>query len=125
MRLSPCFRHCETVQISHFFPRFFYYPKRSPINFLIFCNRMDVQKTPKGPHVYIFWHYATYQRLQKIFFSFFSFLRAFVVASCRKSGFRVLLSLRYGSDLGRSGLFDNRMNDTKYNMVLVFTISAL
>ena len=32
------------------------------------------------------------------------FLRAFVVSSCRKSGFRVLLSLRYGADLGRSRL---------------------
>ena len=38
------------------------------------------------------------------FFSIFSFLRAFVVSSCRKSGFRVFLSLRYGADLGRSRL---------------------
>ena len=37
----------------------------------------------------------------EIFFSIFSFLRAFVVSSCRKSGFRVFLSLRYGADLGR------------------------
>ena len=39
-------------------------------------------------------------------FSIFSFLRAFVVSSCRKSGFRfrVLLSFRYGADLGRSRL---------------------
>ena len=38
------------------------------------------------------------------FFSIFSFLRAFVVSSCRKRGFRVFLSLRYGADLGRSRL---------------------
>ena len=38
------------------------------------------------------------------FFSIFSFLTAFVVSSCRKSGFRVFLSLRYGADLGRSRL---------------------
>ena len=77
------------------------------MNFLIFCNRMDVQKIPRGPPFYIFRHYATYRRLQKIIgkiLSIFSFLRAFVVSSCTKSGFRVLLSLRYGADLGRSRL---------------------
>ena len=71
---------------------------------------MDVQKIPKRRPFYIFRHYATYRKLQKnfeknweIFFSIFSFLRAFVVSSCRKSGFRfrVFLSLRYGADLGR------------------------
>ena len=74
---------------------------------------MDVQKIPKRPPFYIFRHYATYRKLQKnskkirIFFSqFLVFLRAFVVSSCRKSGFRfrVFLSLRYGADLGRSRL---------------------
>ena len=40
----------------------------------------------------------------RFFFSIFSFLRALVVSSCRKSGFRVFLSLRYGADLGRSRL---------------------
>ena len=62
------------------------------------------------PLFYIFRHYATYRKLRKkiskkirkFFFSIFSFLRAFVVSSCRKSGFRVFLSLRYGADLGRS-----------------------
>ena len=75
---------------------------------------MDVQKIPKRPPpFYIFRHYATYRKLQKkfekkfgFFFSIFSFLRAFVVASSRKGGFRfrVFLSLRYGADLGRSRL---------------------
>ena len=31
-------------------------------------------------------------------------MRAFVVSSCRKSGFRVFLSLRYGADFRRSRL---------------------
>ena len=70
-------------------------------------------KNPKASPFYIFRHYATYRKLQKnleknseFFFWIFSFLRAFVVSSCRKSGFRfrVFLSLRYGADLGRSRL---------------------
>ena len=84
MRL-PLFRHSETVQI--------------------------YQKNPKGSPFFIFRHYATYRKLLKsfekkigFFSSIFSFLKAFVVSSCRKSGFRVLLSLRYGTDLGRSRL---------------------
>ena len=44
------------------------------------------------------------KKIRNFFFSIFSFLRAFVVSSCRKSGFRVFLSLRYGADLGRSRL---------------------
>ena len=108
MRLSSFFRHCGTVQNCDFFPKYF---RCSPHQFLIFCNRMDVQKNPKGSPFYIFWLYATYRKLQKkfeknrnFFPSIFSFLRAFVVSSCRKSGFRVFLSLRYGADLGRSRL---------------------
>ena len=82
------FWHCET----DFFPNFFYCSHQ----FLIFCIRMDVQKIPKRPPFYIFRHYATYRKLQKnskkirkLFFSIFSFLRAFVVSSCRKSSFRL------------------------------------
>ena len=44
------------------------------------------------------------KKIRNFFFSIFSFLRAFVVSSCRKNGFRVFLSLRYGADLGRSRL---------------------
>ena len=65
MRL-PLFWHCETVQIS-FFSEIFLLLQRAPINFLIFCNTMDVQKILKGPPFHIFWHYATYRRLQKNF----------------------------------------------------------
>ena len=67
-----------------------------------------------------FRHYATYRKLRKkfqknrIFFSIFSFLRAFVVSSCRKSGFRVFLSLRYDADLGRSRLVNDK--ETKFEV---------
>ena len=84
MRLSSFFRHCETV----FFRNFFYC---SSHQFLIFCKRMDFQKIPERPPSYIFRHCATYRKLRKnfeknwnFFFSIFSFLRAFVVSSCRK-----------------------------------------
>ena len=111
MRLSPFFRHCETAQISHFFHKFFHC---SPMNFFGILQQNRCSKNPEGSPFYIFWHYATYPRVQKNFkknfgenfSSIFSFLRAFVVSSCRKSDcdFRVLLSLRNGADLGRSRL---------------------
>ena len=108
MRLSSFFRHCETVQNSDFFPIFFIVPP----SILIFCNRMDVQKNPKGSP---FLHFSALcdlpetskkisKKIRNFFFSVFSFLRAFVVSSCRKSCFRVFLSLRYGANLGRSRL---------------------
>ena len=72
MRLSSFFRHCETD-----FFRFFYC---SSHQFLIFRNRIDVQKIPKRPPFYIFWHYATcdlpetskkFRKKIRIFFSQF------------------------------------------------------
>ena len=64
MRRSPFFRHCEIVQISQFFFR----------NILLFppsifdiLQQNGCSKIPKGPLFYIFWHYATYRKLQKIF----------------------------------------------------------
>ena len=104
MRLS-FFRHCET----DFFPKFFYCsshqflilqqngcsknPKASPL--LYFSALCDLPETSKN-----------FEKKSEIFFSIFSFWRAFFVSSCRKSGFRfrVFLSLRYGADLGRSRL---------------------
>ena len=94
MRLSPFFRHWRQVQIS-LFSEFFYCSKGSPINFLILCNRMDVQKIPKGPPFTFFGTMRltgdfkkNFERKSvKFFSSIFSFLRAFVVSSCRKSGF--------------------------------------
>ena len=49
-------------------------------------------------------HFSALCDLPETFEKIFSFLRAFVVSRCRKSGFRfrVFLSLRYGADLGRS-----------------------
>ena len=109
MRLSSFFRHCETVQISDFFPKFFLLfhpsifdtlqqngcsknPKGSPL--LHFSALCDLPETSK----------KISEKILDFFFSIFSFSRAFVVFRCRKSGFRGFLSLRYGADLGRSRL---------------------
>ena len=62
-----------------------------PFTFSALCDLLETSK-------------KKFKKNRKIFFSIFSFLRAFVVSSCRKSGFRVFLSLRYGADLGRSRL---------------------
>ena len=79
------------------FVNFFNVSKRSPFSFLIFCNRTDVQKIPKGLPFYIFWHYATNRRRRKNYdkilgkiFSSISFSRGLVVSGCGRSGFRVL-----------------------------------
>ena len=91
-------------------------------------------KIPKASPFYIFRHYATYRKLQKnfekkirIFFSVFSFLRAFVVSSCRKSGFRfrVFLSLRYGADLGRSRLVFFKTDSKRRTLKLTFNYQLL
>ena len=82
-----------------------------PHQLLIFCNRMDIQKSQRVP-LYNFWHYATYRKHEIKFrkkksercFWIFRFLRTFVVSKCRKSNFWVFLSLRYCADLGRSRL---------------------
>ena len=66
-------------------------PKGSPL--LHFSALFDLPETSKK-----------IEKFGKFFPSIFSFLRAFVVSSCRKSGFRVLLSFGYGADLGRSRL---------------------
>ena len=96
-----------TVRLIFF--RIFYYC--SPHQFLIICNRMDVQKIPKDPPFTFFGTMrltGNFKKTRKKSGNFFSqflvFLRAFVVSSCRKSGFRVFLSLRYGADLSRSRL---------------------
>ena len=103
MRLSSFFRHCET----DFFRIFLLFlpsifdilqqnrcsknPKASPL--LHFSALSDLPETSK----------KFQKKIRKFFFSIFSFLRAFVVSSCRKSGFRfrAFLSLRYGADLDR------------------------
>ena len=132
MRLSSFFRHCETG-----FFRFFYC---SSHQFLIFCNRMDVQKSQSVPPFTFFGTMRLTGNFKKnfekkfgIFFSIFSFLRAFDVSSCRKSGFRfrVFLSLRYGDDLGRFrlviihesnkiGLFQNSHDARRFHFLFKF-----
>ena len=77
-----------------FFPNFFLLFLPSIFDIL---QQNGCSKNPKAsPPFYIFRHYATYRKLQKnsekkseFFFSILSFLRAFVVSSCRKSGFRL------------------------------------
>ena len=48
-----------------FFRHIFQMSPKGPLNFSLFCKKLDVQIIPKGPPFYIFWHYATYRRLPK------------------------------------------------------------
>ena len=46
------FRHCDTVQKSHFkkfFGKFFHVPKGSPLQFFSFLQPAGVSQSPKGP----------------------------------------------------------------------------
>ena len=61
-----------------------------------FCNRMDVQKIPKGPP---FLHFSALYDLPEASKKFQKFWNFFFV-------FLLFLSLRYGADLGRSLLVD-------------------
>ena len=90
---------------------------KGPLHFFIF-QKNGCSKTPKGPTFYIFRHYATYRRQknrQKI--------RNFSFA---------ILSLRYGADLGRSGLLISHAMILKTSMrlppivnILMFSSSCL
>ena len=52
------FRHCETFGI--------FFPKWSPFNFfMVFCDRMDVQKPQRAPFQF-FWHCETF--FENLFF---------------------------------------------------------
>ena len=77
-----------------------------PYQFFDILQQIGCSKNPNGSPFYIFRHHETSKTFRKkignIVSSIFSFLRAFVVSSCRKSDFRVLMSLRHGADLGRS-----------------------
>ena len=51
------FRHCDTVQKSHFlhfFGKFFLVPKGSPFKFFHILQPAGVQQSPKGPTFYNF-----------------------------------------------------------------------
>ena len=106
MKLSSFF---GTVRLI-FFPKFLLLFLPSIFDIL---QQNGCSKNPKAPFFTFFGIMRLTENLKKIrkkfgiFFSIFTFLRAFVVSSCRKSGFRfrVFLSLRYGADLGRSRFF--------------------
>ena len=114
MRLSPSFDTVRLFNILIFFQNFFIASK-GPINFLIFCNRMDVQKVPKRRSFYIFRHYATYRKLQKnfekkseFFSQFFVFWELLLSPVVEKVVFVFesfwALDMGYGANLGRSRL---------------------
>ena len=97
------FRHCETVQSSHFFEIFLLV---QPSIFGYFATEWMLKESQRLPPSKFFGTMRLTGDFKKISKKNgkISFLRAFVVSSCRKSGFRVLLSFRYGADLGRSRL---------------------
>ena len=75
-----------------------------PINLWYFATEWMFKKSQSVPPFTFFGTMrltGNFKKIRKFFFSIFSFLRAFVVSSCRKSGFRfrVFLSLRYGAGL--------------------------
>ena len=100
----------------YFVTMFFYCSKGSPHQFFDILQQNGCSKNPKASPPL---HFSAlcdlpetskkFRKKSEIFFLIFSFLRAFVVSSCKKSGFRfrVFLSLRYGADLGRSRLVTN------------------
>ena len=98
MRLIfPNFFYCFSIHFRYFATELMF-KKSQSVPLLHFSALCDLPETSKKFR----------KKIRNFFFSIFSFLRAFVVSSCRKSGFRfrVFLSLRYGADLGRSLLFD-------------------
>ena len=91
VRLPP-FRVCD-------FSKIFRCPQR-PLQFmLIFCNRTNVKKFPKGSFFQIFWHYDSLK------FSFFVFFRNLFKVSKRSFNFfDILQNLRRSSLLQFSAL---------------------
>ena len=78
------FRHYETFLVfsalwDWFFSESFFLC--SSHQFLISCNKMDVQKIPKRLSFYIFWHNATYRKLQKKSKNIRKFFSQFLVFS--------------------------------------------
>ena len=119
MRLSSFFRHCET----DFFPNFFLLFLPSIFDIL---QQNGCSKNPKASPFYIFSALCDlpetskkFRKKSEFFSSIFSFLRAFVVSICRKSGFRfrVFLSLRYGADLGRSRLVSFEVHSINHLLI--------
>ena len=114
------FRHCDTVQKSHFkifLGNFFQSLKGPPFNFFfIFCNQLEFHKAQRVPF-YIFRHCDTVQKSHfKIFLgNFFQSLKgppSIFFIFCHQLEFHktqrvppfTILSLRYSADFGRSRL---------------------
>ena len=111
MRLSPFFGTVKLFKLLIIFRDFLLLQGVPLSSFFDILQQNGCSKNPKGSPLS---HFSALcdlpetskkirKQFAKIFSSIFSFLRAFVVSSCRKSGF-VLLSLRYGADLGHSQL---------------------
>ena len=130
------FRHYETFPLFSslrdcsnfpFFSEFFLLLQRVPHQFFDILQQNGYSKNLKGSPFYIFLcelPETSKKNSKKSFSSIFSFLRAFVVSRCRKSGFRVLLSLRYGADLSRSRLFFNLKKKWKV-ILFIFPVWTL
>ena len=90
------FRHCDTVQKSHFkiFLGNFQSLKGPPFNFFHFLQPAGVSQSPKGPPFYIF-------DTVTLFNSFF--FHILPPAGVSQNPFTIL-SLRYSADFGRSRL---------------------
>ena len=90
------------------FRKFFKCLQRVPLHFFLFFQRMDDQKLPNAPF-YICRHYATYRGPKKMqknfnFFLFFPHVGFVEENTWHIEVLLLFLSLRYGSDLGRSRL---------------------
>ena len=97
------FRHCDTVQKSHFknfFGQFFQSLKGPPFNFFHILQPAGVSQSPKGPPFYIFRHCDTVQ------FIFFIFCHQLEFHKTQRVPPFTILSLRYSADFGRSRLVD-------------------
>ena len=94
------FRHCDTVQKSHFkifLGNFFQSSKDPPSIFFIFCNQLEFHKAQRVPP-FTFFDTVT------LFNSLFHILPPAGVSQNPKSPPFYNLSLRYSADFGRSRL---------------------
>ena len=95
------FRHCDTIQKSHFkifLGNIFQSLKGPPFNFFHILQPAGVLQSPKGPPFYIFRHCDTVQII------FFHILPPAGVSQNPKSPPFTILSLRYSAVFGRSRL---------------------
>ena len=103
MRLSPFF---GSVRLFKFliFRKIFIAPKGPPINFLIFCTRMDVQKIPKGLPFTFFGTMRLTGDFKKNSEKFFPHAGTVEENTWHFAVLLLFLTLRYGADFGGSRL---------------------